>query len=199
MADPIILASGSAIRRQLLVNAHVPFEVVVARIDEEAVKASLVVDQAKPRDIADVLAEMKALRVSSKHPDAWVIGSDQVADFDGGLLSKPISIAQAREQLCLLRGQMHKLFSASVIARDGQIQWRHVGQARLWMRDFSDEWLDQYLSRMGDDAMATVGAYKLEEEGVRLFSRIEGDYFSVLGMPLLEILNHLTTIGALPK
>ena len=120
-------------------------------------------------------------------------------EFQGQLINKPTSLKDARDQLILLRGKPHKLLSAAVIVRDGQPLWRHVGAVRLWMRDFSDEYLDAYLSRLGDEALTTVGAYKLEAEGVRLFSRIEGDYFTVLGMPLLEVLNYLTETGVLEK
>ena len=120
-------------------------------------------------------------------------------ELNGTLLSKPENLTEARAQLIRLRNQEHKLLSAVVIVKDGQPQWRHVGQARLWMRDFSDTFLTAYLDRLGNDATATVGSYKLEAEGIRLFSRIEGDYFTILGMPLLEVLTYLTTIGALPK
>lgn len=198
MTAHIVLASGSAIRRQMLENAGVAFETSVARIDEDSVKFALLSEGATPRDIADTLAEMKAARVSAKQPDAWVIGSDQVLDCDGRIFSKPADLTEAREQLLALRGRTHRLLSAAVILKDGAPQWRHVGTVRLTMRDFSDSYLDDYLARMGDGALATVGAYKLEEEGVRLFSRIEGDYFTVLGMPLIELLGYLTSRGVLP-
>jgi septum formation protein len=194
----IVLASGSAIRRQILANAGVTFETSVARIDEDSVKSALLSEGASPRDIADALAEMKAARVSVRLSGAWVIGSDQVLDCDGQLFSKPANMAEARAQLLALRGRTHRLLSAAVIVKDGTPQWRHVGIARLTMREFSETYLDDYLARLGDGALATVGGYKLEEEGVRLFSRIEGDYFTVLGMPLIELLGYLTSRGVLP-
>jgi len=199
MTDPIILASQSQARQAMLTAAGVAFTSQTARVDETAIKQALLAEGAKPRDIADALAELKALRVSAKMPGAWVIGSDQVLDLKGKLLSKPKDLAAAREQLCQLRGQAHKLFSAAVIVKDGQPVWRHVGQVRLTMREFSDRFLEEYLTRQGDDIFGTVGAYKLEGEGVRLFNQIEGDYFAVLGMPLLEVLNYLSQTGALPK
>jgi len=199
MQKHLILASASEIRREMLENAGVEFTTSVARIDEESIKSSLLAENASPQDIADTLAEMKALRVSAKNPEALVIGSDQVLEFQGQLINKPTSLKDARDQLILLRGKPHKLLSAAVIARNGQPLWRHVGAVRLWMRDFSDGYLDAYLSRLGDEALTTVGGYKLEAEGVRLFTRIEGDFFTVLGMPLLEVLNYLTETGVLEK
>ena len=193
MTEKLILASGSFIRRQMLEKAGLNFQTEDAKVDEDSLKVSLIAEGASPRDIADTLAEMKALRVSGRHPGTLVIGSDQVLEFNGEILSKPASISQARGQISSLRGRSHKLLSAVVIVRDGHPIWRHVGDARLSMRDFSDQYLDDYLSRNGDSCLASVGGYKLEEEGVRLFEKIEGDYFTILGMPLIELLNYLTT------
>ncbi|WP_299562983.1 nucleoside triphosphate pyrophosphatase [uncultured Sulfitobacter sp.] len=199
MSVQIILASGSAIRAKLLQQARVPHEVVVARVDEEMIKVSLGAEGAPPRDIADALAEIKAKKVSEKHPGALVIGCDQVLDFKGTLLNKPVSAEDALAQLRSLRGQIHMLLSAAVICEDGKPVWRHVGQVRLRMRDASDAYLEEYVLRNWNSIQHTVGSYKLEGEGVRLFSRIDGDYFNVLGMPLLEILNYLTLRGDLDQ
>jgi septum formation protein len=195
MSIHIILASGSVIRSQMLSQAAVEHDVQVARVDEEMIKLSLVADGAPPRDIADALAEMKAAKISEKNPGALVIGCDQVLEHGGKLLSKPVSEEDALAQLRSMRGDRHTLLSAAVIYEDGKPLWRHVGVVRLRMRDASDAYLEDYVTRNWSSIQHAVGAYKLEEEGVRLFSRIEGDYFNVLGMPLLEILNYLTLRG----
>ena len=197
MQDKIILASGSAIRADLLRQADVAFTVQIARIDEGAVRASLQADNASPRDIADTLAELKAQKIASKHPDALVIGCDQILAFDQEILTKPDTKAQAVDQLRALRGRKHQLLSAAVIYGEGKPLWRHVGTVRLHMRDASDDYLAAYVDRNLDSIRHAVGAYKLEEEGVRLFTRIEGDYFNVLGLPLLELLSYLTLRGTL--
>ena len=199
MTDPLILASGSEVRAQMLRQAAVPFAVVPARIDETMIRDALLAEEAKPRDIADTLAEMKALKVSEKNPGALVLGCDQVLDLGGSLLSKPQDPDEAIAQLKAMRGKRHMLLSAAVICENGKPIWRHVGQVRLLMRDASDEFLEGYVARNWDSIRHSVGAYKLEEEGVRLFTRIEGDYFNVLGMPLLELLAYLTLRGDLQK
>ncbi|MEQ6202940.1 nucleoside triphosphate pyrophosphatase [Sulfitobacter sp. HNIBRBA2951] len=195
MAVPIILASGSAIRHRMLANAAVDHTVQVARVDEEMIKQSLIAEAAPPRDIADALAELKAAKVSEKNPSALVLGCDQVLEHGGVLLGKPKDQSHALEQLKTLRGDRHTLLSAAVIYENGKPLWRHIGVVRLRMRDASDAYLDSYINRNWDSIQHAVGGYKLEEEGVRLFSRIDGDYFNVLGMPLLEILNYLTLRG----
>lgn len=199
MTTHIVLASGSAIRAQLLRQAGIEFEVKQPRVDELAVKASLLAEGAPPRDIADALAELKARKISSKTPGSLVLGCDQVLDFEGTLLSKPESAAQALEQLTMMRGKRHMLLSAAVICRDGEPIWRHVGQVRLRMRDSSDAYLRDYVSRNWDSIRHAVGAYKLEEEGVRLFSTIDGDYFNVLGLPLMELINYLALQGTIEQ
>lgn len=197
MSTPIVLASGSAIRSQLLQNAGVDFDVTVPRIDEDAVKAALLAEDASPRDVADALAEMKARKVADKRPDSMIIGCDQVLSFDNRILSKPLDRSDALEQLRTMRGQRHMLLSAVVIYHEGKAIWRHVGQVRLRMRNVSDTYLEGYIDRNWDDIRHSVGAYQLEAEGVRLFQSIEGDYFHVLGMPLLELLAFLTLRGVI--
>lgn len=197
MQDKIILASGSAFRAQLLRNADVDFTVQVSRIDEDAVRMSLQSENASPRDIADTLAELKAQKIAAKHPDALVIGCDQILALDQDILTKPDTRAQALDQLRALRGRKHQLLSAAVIYGEGKPLWRHVGTVRLHMRDASDDYLAAYVDRNWDSIRHAVGSYKLEEEGVRLFTRIEGDYLNVLGLPLLELLSYLTLRGTL--
>ena len=198
MHTPIILASGSEIRAQILRNAGLDFEISVARVDEEAIRASLQAEHASPRDIADTLAEMKAQRVAARYPEALVIGCDQILAHGQSILGKPETPADALSQLQSLRGQKHQLLSAAVIYGEGKPLWRHVGTVRLTMRDVSDAYLTDYIDRNWNSIRHSVGAYKLEEEGVRLFTRIEGDYFNVLGLPLLELLSYLTLRGTLP-
>ena len=197
MARQIILASGSAIRGQMLSNAGIAFEAIVPRVDEEMIKIALQAEKATPRDIADALAETKAPKIGGKHPDKLVIGCDQVLDFDGQILSKPQTPEEAREQLKALRGKRHSLLSAVVVYHELEPLWRHVGQVRLYMRDISDSYLNEYVDRNWPSLQSSVGGYKLEEEGVRLFSRIEGDYFTILGLPLIEMINYLTASGDL--
>ncbi|MEZ5753377.1 MAG: nucleoside triphosphate pyrophosphatase [Paracoccaceae bacterium] len=193
--QPLILASASAIRQQLLANAGIPVQAIPARVDEETIRTALEAEGAKPRDMADTLAEMKARKLAERHPDAVVIGCDQVLDFQGRVFSKPENPDAARAQLTALRGQTHRLFSAVVLYQSARPVWRHMGEVRLTMRAFSDAYLDDYLSRNWDEVRHCVGAYQLEGEGARLFAQVEGDYFSVLGLPLLPLLNYLGQRG----
>lgn len=192
---PLVLASGSEIRAQLLRNAGLSPEIRPARIDEDAIRASLAADGATPRDLADALAGMKARRVSDRCPGALVLGCDQILDCGGTAFAKPADPEEAITQLRALRGRTHRLLSAAVIYRAGEPLWRHVGEARLTMREISDGYLDDYVERNWESIRHSVGCYKLEAEGVRLFSRIEGDYFTILGLPLIELLTWLAIRG----
>lgn len=193
----IVLASKSAARTSVLSAAGVPFETAVAGVDERAVKAGLLAEGHGPRDVADALAELKAVKISRSRPGDLVIGADQTLDLDGALYDKVETMAEARERLQLLRGKTHKLHSAVVVARDGQAIWREVPGARLTMRNVSDAFIDGYLASRGDDILGSVGCYQLENEGVQLFSRIEGDYFTILGLPLMGLFDFLRLHGAL--
>lgn len=198
-AQPLILASRSAARADLLRRAGVAITVAPAGIDEEAVKAALAAENAAPRDVADALADLKARRAGGRYPGRLVLGADQVLVLGRDLLDKPPTVAEARGQLKRLRGQSHELLSAAVVYDDGVPVWRHIGRARMVMRPFSDDFLEGYLARHGAGITEAVGAYKLEDGGAVLFSRIEGDYFSVLGLPLLELLAFLRSRGILPE
>lgn len=195
----LILASTSSIRLQLLQAAGVAVSAMPARIDEEMIRQALQSEGATPRDLADALAEMKARKVADKHPDAFVLGCDQVLEAHGQVFSKPESPEQALEQLGHLRGHSHKLLSAAVIYHQGKPIWRHVSTARLTMRALSDAYMQDYVNRNWHSIRHSVGAYKLEEEGARLFSAVEGDYFTVLGLPLLPILGYLGQRGIIPS
>jgi nucleoside triphosphate pyrophosphatase len=191
----VILASSSPTRAKLLQNAGVSFESVAPHVDEDAVKQSL----RGARIIADALAELKAVRVSQSHPGVLVIGSDLVLDFEGKIVSKSETLADARALLAKLRGRKHQLVCAVVLARAGRPIWRHVETASLWMNDFSDAFLDAYLESEGETLLGGVGCYRIEARGIQLFARIEGDYFSILGLPLVPLLRALREQGALPK
>ena len=197
MPEPLVLASASKIRQTLLHNAGVPFTAQPVPVDEAQMRDALQADGAPPRDIADALAEMKARKAASRFPQALALGCDQVLAIDGEVLGKPDTRAEAGAQLRRLRGNTHQLLSAAVIYADGAPVWRHVGVVRLTMRAFSDAFLDAYLDRNWPGLSETVGAYKLEEEGVRLFSQVNGDYFCVLGLPLLELVGYLGTRGVI--
>ena len=192
----IILASGSAIRRQILNGAGINFDVIVKPVDEGAIKQSMLADGYKPRDIADALAEAKARRVSQAEP-GLVIGADQIMEMDGQIFDKPVDLAEARERLKQMRGKTHFLVGAVVICENGQPVWRHASRTKLTMRDFSDEFLDQYLEDEAEFVCKSVGAYRFEGPGAQLFSHVEGDFFSILGLSLLPLLDFLRTRGAI--
>lgn len=193
---PVTLASKSSTRQMILNNAGVAFEVVGPGVDEDAAKAGLLAEGVSPRDIADALAEMKAVKVSAKRP-GLVIGADQTLDLKGRLIDKVDTLEEARARLLELRGQVHKLHSAVVVARDGQPIWRIVETAKLSVRPFSEAWLDRYIERRGEALLWSVGCYELESEGVQLFDKVEGDYFAILGLPLVGLLDFLRLHGAL--
>lgn len=193
----IILASGSKARAAVLAAAGVTFEVAVAGVDEAAMKVGLLAQGNGPREVADALAELKAVRVSRQQPGALVIGADQTLDLDGRLFDKAETMAEARDRLLHLRGKTHKLHSAVVVACDGEVIWREVPAARLTMRPFTDDFLDAFLERGGESLLGSVGCYRLEDDGVQLFSRINGDYFTILGLPLMGLLDLLRRYGAL--
>jgi septum formation protein len=193
----IVLASGSRARAQVLAAAGVTFDVAVAGVDEGAAKAGLLAEGNGPREVADALAELKAVKVSRHRPGALVIGADQTLDLAGALFDKAEGMGEARERLAMLRGKTHKLHSAVVVALDGVVIWREVPAARLTMRPFTDAFLDSYLAGAGESVLGSVGCYRLEDEGVQLFSRIDGDYFTILGLPLMGLLDLLRRYGAL--
>jgi septum formation protein len=195
----LILASASSTRLSMLRAAGLKVEPVAPRVDEIAVRDALVADGAHPRDIADTLAEMKARKVAEKHPDAVVIGCDQVLALDGDTFAKPETPDEARRQIRQLRGKTHKLLSAVVVYDKAEPVWRHVAEARLTMHEISDSYLEDYVARNWDSIRHSVGGYRIEEEGVRLFSAVIGDHFTILGLPLLPLLAWMGTRGMIAR
>jgi septum formation protein len=195
MPPPLILASASQSRRQILSHAGLDFAIEPSGVDEDEVKLSLLGERAKPSDIATTLAEMKATRVSARRGGAMVIGADSTLACNGRLFDKPPTLEAARKQLQTLRGQTHELFSSVVVARGGQRLWHWAERARLTMRPFSESFVDTYLARAGEDVLTSVGAYQLEGLGAHLFTRVDGDYFTILGLPLLPLLSFLAGHG----
>jgi septum formation protein len=195
VGERLVLASKSAARRAMLEGAGVTFSVHVADVDEDAVKA--VHDPADAAGLAVELARVKALAVSRHDPDAWVLGADQTLAFDGGLISKARSLEEARARLSTMRGKPHALHSGAALAHNGQIVWSGVDTALMRVRAFSDAFLDAYLDREGESLLSSVGSYKLEGMGSQLFDRIDGDYFTVLGLPLWPVLTELRRAGVL--
>ncbi|MFN4008716.1 MAG: Maf family protein [Pannonibacter sp.] len=191
----LVLASGSRIRATLLANARLDFTVDPATVDERAVEAPLLEAGFPPEDIAQVLAEAKALDVAGRRPQDLVIGADQVLGLGNARFTKPADMEAARRQLLDLSGKTHELHSAVVLARGGEVLWRHVSTARLTMRALTPAEIGQYLALAGDAVLSSVGCYQLENVGVRLFERIEGDYFTILGLPLLPLLGELRALG----
>ena len=194
-----VLASTSPTRLQMLRAAGLTVEPVAPRVDEVAIRDALVAEGAHPRDIADTLAEVKVRKVAEKRPQAVVLGCDQILTLDREILAKPKSPEEARDQLRRLRGTSHKLLSAIVAYENAEPVWRHVAEARLTMHSISDTYLDDYVERNWDSVRHSVGCYKIEEEGVRLFSAISGDHFTILGLPLLPLLAWLGTRGMIAR
>ena len=197
MTQEIILASGSPHRRSLLENAGVEFSAEKPAIDERAVEAALAGSGATPEDVAAVLAETKAAAVSERRPEALVIGSDQTLSLGDELFHKPANMEEARRQLLRLSGKTHQLSSGIVLARNGETVWRHVAVAHMTMRPLDPTYIGRYLSKVGEAALSSVGCYQIEGRGIRLFERIEGDFFTIIGLPLLPLLAALREQGAI--
>lgn len=194
----LILASGSSTRRKLLEAAGIEFRVVPADVDEDAIRVCLGPDT-RPERVAQILARAKSEEVSSRHPSALVIGADQVLALGDTIYTKAPDIAAARRTLRSLAGRSHRLLAAVSIAKGGAETWCHLEAAMLAMRDFTDEFLDDYVSRAGDRVCASVGAYELEGRGIQLFEAINGDYFTILGLPLLPLMAELRRQGAIKR
>nr|WP_286191813.1 Maf-like protein [Ochrobactrum sp. AP1BH01-1] len=187
----LILASKSPFRSALLKNAGIEFSTASADIDERAVEAPLYETGATPEEVAQVLAEAKAVDVSEKNPGAVVIGCDQTLSLGDEIFHKPADMEAARRQLLKFSGKTHQLNSAVVLVKDGETLWRHVSIARMTMRDLDPGFVGRYLGRVGDAALSSVGAYQVEGPGIQLFDRIDGDYFTIVGLPLLPLLAEL--------
>lgn len=196
MSGPIILASGSAIRRQILDGAGLDYKVIVRPVDEGAIKDAMLAENSRLRDIADALAEAKAMRVSRQEP-GLVIGADQIMVMDNTLFDKPKDMDEVRARLLSMRGKKHDLIGAVVICENGAPVWRHMCRTKLWVRDFSDDFLDWYIETEGEVLMKSVGAYRFEGPGAQLFEKVEGGFFAILGLDLLPVLDYLRTRGVI--
>ncbi|WP_114859340.1 Maf family protein [Azospirillum brasilense] len=195
----VVLASGSRTRAEMLERAGVRVTLAPAAVDEEEIKLAARAEGAPVEDVAEALAELKAQRVTRKHPGALVIGADQMLECEGRWFDKPADRDAARAQLQDLRGKAHRLVSCAVVIRDGERLWHHVDRARLTMRPFSDAFLESYLNAAGDDVLGSVGAYHLEGLGAQLFHRVDGDFFTILGLPLLPLLGFLRVHGVIAE
>ncbi|MBN9242555.1 MAG: Maf-like protein [Mesorhizobium sp.] len=196
MPEKLILASGSPFRKAMLEHAGVMIEAIPADLDERALEAPLKGSGASPEDVALVLAEAKAVAVSENHPGRLVLGCDQTLSLGDEIFHKPADMEDARRHLLALSGKTHHLNSAAVLARDGKVLWSHVGVAALTMRTLDPAFVGRHLARVGPKALQSVGAYQIEGEGIQLFETIEGDYFTIVGLPLLAVLAELRDLGA---
>lgn len=197
LENRLILASRSAARRALLTQAGVRFDAEDAGVDEDAIKTAAA--DLSPAELAVELASAKALAVSRRDPEAWVLGADQTLAFDGGLISKAETLDEARTRLATMRGRTHELHSGLALAKDGAVVWSGVETAAMRMRDFSDEFLDDYIGAEGEVLLTVVGSYRLEGLGAQLFESINGDYFTVLGLPLWPLLKELRRVGVIAQ
>ena len=194
---PLILASQSPFRRMLMENAGLAFETQAATIDERAVEAALAGQNPRPQHIAEALAIEKARDVARRNPDALVIGSDQTLSLDGRVFHKPADMVDAKAHLLAMSGRTHALNSGIALVQGDRTLWSHVSIAHLTMRPLTEPFVERHLVRVGTRVLASVGAYQLEGEGVQLFERIDGDYFTILGLPLLPLLAKLRDLGAI--
>ncbi|MER9423264.1 Maf-like protein [Mesorhizobium sp. M0317] len=197
MTEKIILASGSPFRKAMLINAGLGIEAVPADVDERALEAPLQDSGVSPEDVALILAEAKATEVSERRSGALVLGCDQTLSLGDEVFHKPADMEGARRHLLALSGKTHQLNSAAVLCRNGKVLWRHVGIASLTMRKLDPAFVGRHLARVGAKALSSVGAYQIEGEGIQLFEEIEGDYFTIVGLPLLPVLAELRALGAI--
>lgn len=196
--NKLILASASKTRAEILTNAGVEFSVDPANVDEAMLKAALVADNVPPKDMADALAELKARAVSYLHPGSMILGADQILVQDGKIFSKAKNREEAAEKLRALSGKEHQLISAAAIYLDGQPIWRGLDSANLTVRPLSDDFIDSYLDQIGEAAFWSVGCYQMEGRGAQLFTKVEGNHFVILGLPLFGILDFLRRHSMMP-
>lgn len=197
MAVQIILASASPFRRKMLEDAGIAVTAERPDIDERAAEKAVAGSGVTPEELAQILAEAKAVAVSERNPQALVIGADQTLSLGDEVLHKPRDMEEARRRLLALSGRTHQLNSAVVLAKNGEVLWRHVSIARLTMRDLDPAFVGRHLARVGDRALTSVGAYQVEGEGIQLFDKIEGDHFTIVGLPLLPLIAKLRELGAI--